>query len=211
VLAELYENTFGKKDDGLFVEVGAFNGEFVSNTCFLADMGWEGVYLEPNPKWAELCSLRHRKNNVKVLQGAAGNTEGSIDLYDGEAFTTSRHEYRKAYAEFDYSKNSFTENIIKAYQQRLDTILTDNNILPDGKHIDLLVVDVEGAETEVFEGFDNLEQYRPTMMIVELEDLHPQFKDYPEIIERNARLREYILSLDYHPVYQDDINTVFVT
>ena len=66
-----------------------------------------------------------------------------------------------------------------------------------------------GSETEVFNGFSNLEMYRPTLMIVEIEDSHPDFQAYENIIEKNSKLRDYILSLDYIEVYKDEINTVF--
>ncbi|MCX8505445.1 MAG: hypothetical protein ORN98_02375, partial [Alphaproteobacteria bacterium] len=48
-LAKHYENLFGKKDKGVFVEIGAFDGQEVSNTAGLADLGWRGVYVEPVP------------------------------------------------------------------------------------------------------------------------------------------------------------------
>ena len=45
---------------GTFVEIGAYDGESFSNTSFLADLGWNGLYVEPVPKFAALCRARHR-------------------------------------------------------------------------------------------------------------------------------------------------------
>ena len=55
----LYDRHFGLINDGQFVEFGAFDGEYVSNTCFLADMDWRGLYVEPVPEYFEKCRARH--------------------------------------------------------------------------------------------------------------------------------------------------------
>src|SRR5258706_14970608 len=47
ILEGLYEQLFGQRADGCFVEVGAFDGETYGNTAGLADLGWTGLYIEP--------------------------------------------------------------------------------------------------------------------------------------------------------------------
>lgn len=70
---------FGYKTSGLFVEVGAYDGESFSNTSGLADLGWNGHYLEPIPKFAKACARRHVWNpNIKVHQVCAGEMDGEI-------------------------------------------------------------------------------------------------------------------------------------
>jgi hypothetical protein len=44
-LSWIYEMFFAHKKDGTFVEVGAFDGDYASNTSCLADMGWRGHYI----------------------------------------------------------------------------------------------------------------------------------------------------------------------
>jgi len=71
---------FGYKKTGLFVEVGAYDGESFSNTSGLADLGWNGHYLEPIPKFAKACASRHSWNapRVKVHQVCAGEKDGDV-------------------------------------------------------------------------------------------------------------------------------------
>ena len=71
---------FGYKKTGLFIEVGAYDGESFSNTSGLADLGWNGHYLEPIPKFAKACASRHSWNapRVKVHQVCAGEKDGDI-------------------------------------------------------------------------------------------------------------------------------------
>jgi len=44
-LDKIYSKYFGKDTNRVFVEVGAFDGESVSNTSCLADAGWKGFIL----------------------------------------------------------------------------------------------------------------------------------------------------------------------
>jgi hypothetical protein len=78
------------------------------------------------------------------------------------------------------------------------------------RKFDLLVVDVEGKESEIFKTFD-LDEWQPKMMIVELEDEHPSFQSYPDLIEEIKELREFIASKNYKEIYRDSVNTVFVS
>jgi hypothetical protein len=49
------------------------------------------------------------------------------------------------------------------------------------------------------------------MLIVELEDEHPSFQKYPDLIQEIKELREFIKSRNYVEIYSDIHNTVFVT
>jgi len=63
VLGKLYTKLFGYKTDGFLVEIGVGNclkghgghEENASNTANLADMGWSGVYIEPNSSKCNFC------------------------------------------------------------------------------------------------------------------------------------------------------------
>src|SRR5471032_2499694 len=51
---------------GIFVEIGAFDGEAFSNTSFLADQGWRGLYVEPIPEYCRRTRQRHFLNDVSI-------------------------------------------------------------------------------------------------------------------------------------------------
>lgn len=71
---------------------------------------------------------------------------------------------------------------------------------------ELLIVDVEGHEAAVFEGF-SLRRWKPKMLIVELCDDHPDLSD---ISASDQSLRSRIEGEGYVVVYRDAANTVFV-
>jgi FkbM family methyltransferase len=187
------------------VEVGAYDGECVSNTCFLADEGWKGLYIEPTTDIYNKCLKRHVDNDVVVVNVSIGLEEGTQTIYSGDTLSTLREDQMQRYNEIDVFQHvSFQEDTCT--QVRLDNLI---NKLTVPKNFDLLVVDVEGKESEVFKTF-KLNEWKPKMLIVELEDEHPKFQQYTDLIEEIKELRQYINSNGYIEIFKDHINTVFV-
>jgi hypothetical protein len=204
-LSEIYQKYFGYPSNGYFVEVGAYDGEFVSNTSCLADHGWKGLYIEPIQEHYSMCMQRHEKNDVIVANVAIGEEEGEKTIYYGDTLTTLDKDQVDRYGEIDWSQHiKFKETT--CYQMRLDSLMEQLEV---PKEFDVLVVDVEGKEYDVFQTFD-LEIWKPKMMIIELEDEHPSFKKYDDLISKIKGLRNFILEKNYVEVFKDDINTIFV-
>jgi len=204
-LNDIYNKYFGYPSTGYFVEVGAYDGEFVSNTSCLADHGWEGLYIEPIYNHYQKCLRRHDANNVTVANVAIGLEEGETTIYYGDTLTTLDPEQVNRYSEIDWAQHiSFSETTCD--QMRLDTLMEKIEV---PKNFDVLVVDVEGKEAEVFETFD-LDEWKPKMIIVELEDEHPSFQKYPELLEKIKTLRGFLQEKGYVEIFKDHINTVLV-
>jgi FkbM family methyltransferase len=205
-LNEIYQKYFGYPSKGFFVEVGAYDGEFVSNTSFLADIGWNGLYIEPVYEYYLKCLKRHELNDVTVANVAIGLEEGEIKMYRGQTLSTLNSEQVDRYKEIDWAAHIQFDEVM-CDQMRLDTLM---NRLEVSKNFDILIVDVEGKESEIFKTFD-IDEWRPKMLIVELEDEHPSFQKYPDLIQEIKELREFIKSKNYVEIYSDIHNTVFVT
>jgi FkbM family methyltransferase len=203
-LGEIYSKYFPNIKDGTFIEVGAYDGNEFSNTSCLSDIGWNGLYIEPIEEFYIRCLNRHRNNKVFVENCSVGSFEGEIDIYVNGAVTTSSEKLIKTYYDVGWISN---HNTRKCKQYRLDTLLKKYKIC---KNFDILVVDVEGNETDVFNSFD-LEYWYPKMIIVELIDDHETFKFDSDIVKTNLKLREKIANLQYKEIYRDDINTIFVS
>lgn len=204
-LNEIYQKYFGYPSKGYFVEVGAYDGEFVSNTSFLADHGWNGLYVEPIYEFYLKCLKRHDKNDVIVANVAIGLEEGEKIIYRGDTLTTLDEEQMNRYKEIEWAQHiTFKEEICD--QMRLDTLMKQMEV---PKNFDLLVVDVEGKESEVFQTFD-LSDWNPKMIIVELEDEHPSFQKYSNFVSDVKNLRNTIEQFGYIEIYKNQWNTVFV-
>lgn len=204
-LASLYEQYFGRRARGMFIEVGAYDGEYASNTSGLADLGWGGIYVEPVPAYAKRCRERHKKNpNVTCLNVAVGDREGVTTLHLAGPLSTSNERVKQAFLRLKWGAKSFAKaETHVAKVMTLDAILLREKIEPN---FDLLVIDVEGAEFEVCQGF-TINRWRPRMVIIEL---HDQNDNYWDIREECDSVVAYFEAARYRVVWKDLTNTVYV-
>ena len=203
-LAMLYHLCFGDRADGFFVEVGAYDGITFSNSSCLADAGWSGLLIEPIPAFARACRARYVDNpRVRVVESAVGDRASDIDITLAGPLTTTRRAVLESYREIDWARSSVANATqLTVAQRRLDDILAE---MAPAVPIDVMIVDVEGAEASVFAGF-SLERWRPRMLIVELVHTHP---DLHAVSASDADIQRTIASQGYAVVYKDSINTVF--
>jgi FkbM family methyltransferase len=205
-LSLIYQEYFGYPSFGTFIEVGAYDGESFSNTSCLADCGWRGIYIEPIYQYCQYCLNRHRNNNVHVVNCAISSIEGEVDIYVGGPLSSLDVDHVKMFSEIEWSKDQqFIKDKTKAI--RLDTLFLNYNIQPQ---FDLLVVDVEGKEEDVFCSFD-INFWKPKMVIIELVDEHRSFQPYDNCIFSHKNLRNKMIDSGYIEIYKDEINTIFVT
>ena len=201
----IYQQFFGLKNNGCFVEVGAYDGEYVSNTSGLADIGWKGFYIEPVPEYYEKCTFRHKNNsNIKVTRAAVGDQNGEIEINIGGPLSTISSDMKDHFETLKWSKGTFSKSqTTKAPLITLESFLELNQIKTN---FELLVIDVEGFEWNVLKNFD-IEKFHPQMVIIEL---HDQNDDYLLIREQCKKIVKYFDDHDYIPVYKDKTNTVYV-
>lgn len=203
-LATLYRLFLGERRDGLFVEVGAYDGITFSNSSCLADVGWHGILIEPVPDFAEACRQRYRGNDrVQVIQAAVGATNEPIEITVAGVLSTTDQGLLAKYRELEWAKGDVEHaRTLTVTQRTLDDVLDAAAV---NRQIDVLIVDVEGAEAAVFAGFTVL-RWRPRMIIAELshthQDLHARSAD--------AGLQRQIESWGYSVIYKDEINTIFL-
>lgn len=204
-LETIFNAFFSNQESGLFVEIGAHDGKETSNTWNLAKNGWRGYYVEPVSEYAERCKLNHSNNSrISTHRIAISDKSGhKMRIEKGNGLSTGKTEVHKEYSNLTWAKRSLTKEFEIVETMTLNLFLQENKV---PINFDLLVIDVEGYEIEVFDGFD-LEKWSPKIMIVELSDLHPDL-----IYMRNAMASLYlhILKSGYKVVYKDSINTVFV-
>jgi len=147
-LNRIFTEAFGWKNDGVLVEVGAYDGWHWSCTWGLAKSGWRSLYFEPVADLFRQCvSTFSGFPNTRVINCCIGDYSGTVTL-----------------GMCDYGA-SFSSKVgaFEVGQLTLDQALQDNGI-PEG--FDLLVVDVEGYEENVLAGF-TIEKWRPKVIIIE--------------------------------------------
>jgi FkbM family methyltransferase len=159
LLAQFFEF----KTDGFFIDVGAFDGIYLSNTYFFERLGWSGVCVEAFQPYFDLC-VRNRPGSkcyhAACLDGDRGMVEFRAErggLFCGIEVDENAvaDYYRGAAVPFDGFRS------IKVPSTSLDALLLDGI-----RDIDFASIDVEGAELRVLGGFD-LERHRPRVLVIE--------------------------------------------
>lgn len=205
VLPDLLERYIGKINDGYFVEFGAYDGEFASNTSGLADMGWHGLYIEPVKEFFEMAKARHQGNtSVKVVNIAVGDEKKCAEISIGGPLSTISKETFECFKTFEWAAGCLTDKTQKVEQDLLQNILTKYDV---PQYFDVLSVDVEGYEYEALRKF-NLNGWMPKVIIIEL---HDNNINYPHEWETSGKLHRLISDTGYEIIFKDTSNTVYVS
>lgn len=162
----LVRDYFEQRRNGFFVDVGANDPTAIISQSFHLEqqLDWSGILIEPNPMFTMLCA-QYRKNSI-AFQCACVEHDNYADislyipLLDGTEMDTHAG-IGKNIDDFDYQQHK--EITVPA--RTLNSILQE----VEATEIDLLSIDVEGAELQVLQGLD-LEKYKPKLIL--LEDKH---------------------------------------
>jgi FkbM family methyltransferase len=167
---------------GYFVEVGALDGTRFSNTYSFEREGWSGICIEAHPDYITL--LKKNRPNSVCVWAAANDHDGEVTLYANRRGSLStldpslEDKFRREYSLY------FTGfNPIQVPGRTLNTILAEANAPAP---IDLISIDIEGAEMLALQGFD-LVRYRPRVLVIEA--IGSDFEQ---------RLDEHLLKQGYH-------------
>ena len=153
-----------KRRSGFFIEIGAYDGVTFSNTYWLEHVGWTGILVEPNPELYKKC-LKARPFS-KVIHAAITGDESldSVTLVlpdniggrDALAYTVKS----------DYQVNRVNDTGVKLRHIQVPAMTTKRLLRDVTENIDVLSIDVEGAEMEVLKTFD-FNRFRPEIIIIE--------------------------------------------
>jgi len=152
----LEENVFKGYKNGIYVDVGAYDGMNINNTLYFEKYNnWTGINIEPIKKIFDDLVI-NRPNNIN-LNCAVCNNDGETDFFCNTGHTEMisgikhtmdvRHLQR---TEYENNIMGSTTEIIKVNTQKLETIFDQNNIT----HVNYLSIDVEGAEFEVIKSIN---------------------------------------------------------
>ena len=180
---------FGGK--GFYVDVGSAHPTENSNTAFLRNRGWDGVCIDANPHWEKLW----KDENVNFANVAISSTETEVKML--VPYLTSNPEELLPQCTTQVDSNyqiggNCGEVIARACT--LDNIIDEYGI----PEIDLLDIDVEGFELDVWK---SLTKIKPKIIIVEY--------NTSEVLDFRCR-DELLNSGDYELVYTTEVNDIFI-
>ena len=138
-------STLGLPDKGIFVDVGAGDGVRISNTLWLEERGWTGLLIEPDARhFASI--LENRRANFAPIAVGSHNRPFCRFTEDAE------------YSGFLRTDGDMVIVPISGLNSVLDFY--------DIPRIDVLSIDTEGTELEVWGTLDLL-RWRPKVVFIE--------------------------------------------
>jgi FkbM family methyltransferase len=180
---------FAGQLDGFYIEVGAFNGVDLSVSFMLDCLGWRGLLIEPIPdRYAECVRNRQDARVVHAALGAPGGPSTTTFNVTADRFGGMLSSVGGGHAE----PGAYT-----SVQQVTVPLTTMNALLADHTGpIDVAVIDVEGSEVPLLQGFD-LRRFRPRLLIVE------------DTQQETTPLTRYMASTEYLPIGRCEFNRLY--
>lgn len=198
-LFELFEG----RTSGRYIEAGAHDGVTNAVTYPFEAVGWTGLLVEPLPAEYEACRLaRPGSTVVNAALGPPSAAGGDAKV----TFTVVRGETRSGQHSFVGTDNARARRLQRRGKQveqiqvtltTLDALLKQHMIAQPGE-IDFAVVDVEGFELGLIQGF-SLEHWKPKVLMVE--DWHDGY---------DKAVSDHVAARGYTRVGRFRHNTIYV-
>lgn len=156
---EFIDNFFLKKENGFFVDVGASDGKYFSNTYFFEKYrNWKGICIEPLPTEFNKLSLNRSSINLNLC---VSDFEGETDFTYVEGFydypinmlsgiSDKYHSLHKERINQEVNKCGGKIETIKVPVKKLQTIFDEFNVT----EVDFCSVDTEGSELDIIKSID---------------------------------------------------------
>jgi len=145
---------FVEKSSGFFLEAGANHPTKGSQTCLFEEHGWKGILVEPIAKNCEL--LRRFRPGSRIFQCALGAPE-----------QRGRVQMNVATGDNALSGLAVNSGVVVERTEEVDLRTLDDVLAEaDNPKVDLMSIDVEGFELQVFRGLDFL-RHQPALVLVE--------------------------------------------
>ncbi len=151
-------STLFKKNNGFYVDVGAYDPARYSNTKIFYDRGWNGINIEPDLRGFKKFTVKRRRDlNFNYAIGTKSE-EKIFYMFNERALNTFSNELAQ--------ERMTSEKMIKKLTKikPLAEILDEAQI---SQEIDFMTIDVEGWEMEVLKS-NNWHKYLPRTILVEI-------------------------------------------
>ena len=148
----IHQRYFGDKRNGVFVDIGAYDGVTGSNTCFFERrLGWTGVCFEPSTQQFEKLT---RNRTARCINACVADYDGEAQFMDIVEGLTMMGGLVENYdpemlAGLRNAKDQRLE-LCKVPVMRLSTFLEEAGI----DEVDYCSIDVEGSEMKILRDLD---------------------------------------------------------
>jgi FkbM family methyltransferase len=183
--APLIREFFHDVSSGYFVDVGAADPQYNSQSWQLEQAGWSGILIEPRPDFAEKLRRARRAKVYEVACSSPRNAGRTMPFRLAGGLSSLNETLVVA----GLAPQGMTQITVRT----LDDILAESQA---PSSLDFVSIDVEGHEIDVLDGLD-LARWRPRLLLIEDHVL-------------NLRLHRYLQGRGYRWVRRTDLNGWYV-
>ena len=158
----LINDIFKKQESGFYLDIGCQHPVKHNNTYKLHKKGWKGVNIDLDQDNIDLFNLS-RPNDLNICRAVSSSSK-EVELF----FYHKKSPINTVEKKVSNFQNAKVKEIKKITTNTLNNIIESSEF--NNKKFDLMSVDVEGHELDVFIGFD-LKKYAPNVIVVEFLDL----------------------------------------
>lgn len=182
-------------EGGTFVEAGAHDGFTQSNSYFLEHArGWSGLLVEPIPELHALCKQRRSRSRVvhSALVGPERNDD-PVEIHFGDLMSTIAAGSEHAAGGLALTgRAAYT---VEVPGRALSPLIDEAGLA----RIDLLVLDLEGAELDALAGLD-LDRHALGHLLIEMLERGEQQPKLDAVLADRYEVAE--LLSDYDVLYR---------
>ena len=186
VIADYFQN----KQKGFYVDVGCYHPIHRNNTFLLYKKGWNGINIDIHSFSIEL--FKYLRPNDFNYNFAISDKKEMINMYYQKELS------QLSTIDFDQAKKSlqgpFKEKKIQSFS--LDEVFKFSNL--ENKKVDLLDIDVEGADFKVLKGL-SFEKMNPELICIEIHDKNL----------RGSETYKFLINLNYELIWSGVFSHIF--
>lgn len=148
------------KEDEVFVDCGAFDGDTIDEFIKIVNGKYEGIYaFEPDYENAKKIENKKYSGKMKLIRKGAGEKEGMARFYvDGSLYSNFQNT--------EMWGKSTRRDLYEDVDSCIDVPITTIDNVMDGNRVTLIKMDIEGSELSALKGATNtISRYHPKLAI----------------------------------------------
>ncbi|WP_419698752.1 FkbM family methyltransferase [Mucilaginibacter sp. NFX135] len=197
----ILKRIFDKKQNGVYIDVGAHHPFRVSNTYLLYKQNWTGINIDPMPGSKALFDKHRPKDTNLEIGVSVAKQQLTYSIFNETALNTFSPEKVKEYTQ-DTKYRVIAEKKIDTWPLAdiLDKYLAKDVV------IDFLTIDAEGLDLEVLRS-NNWDKYRPTYVLVESPPSEVFQADSSELYQFMKQIGYGMFAKTYYTYFFKNMNT----
>lgn len=165
---------FNGKPQGFFVDIGAFDGVQISNTCVLEQVGWDGICIEPIPEVFEALQKNRACHLYNVAIAGQSRKDAKFYKVADQLGLSGLEQQMPERIQKGLRKQGLAIESLSVQTMTFDEVMKNH---PAIGFIDFLSLDVEGGEMQVLETID-FERFRFGLITIENNPGTAVLRDY---------------------------------